>query len=127
MSNPPNALVPVRPAQPPAVVRSDDGDPFDLVKGSIKLADKEDVRNRLPDILGRALARTWIDAPFHENFSRDPQATLAAHGVEMPDSMIIEFQKPDSNRPRIVVYEKKQHSKFRTRIFYLQLVMMAGR
>ncbi|MAJ35717.1 MAG: hypothetical protein CBC12_11250 [Candidatus Puniceispirillum sp. TMED52] len=127
MSNPSNALVPVSPAQPPAVVRSENDNPLSLVKGAIKLTDKEDVRNRLPDILGRALARTWIDTPFHESFSRDPQATLAAHGVEMPDNMVIEFQKPDSNRPRIVVYEKKPHSKFRTRIFYLQLVMMAGR
>ncbi|MGB0180530.1 MAG: hypothetical protein ACPHW5_00885 [Candidatus Puniceispirillales bacterium] len=127
MTNPPNALVPITPAQPPAVVRSDDGHPLTLVKDAVKLANKEEVRNQLPDILGRALARTWIDAPFHESFSRDPQGTLAIHGVEMPDSMIIEFQKPDSNRPRIVVYEKKEHSKFRTRIFYLQLVMMAGR
>ncbi len=107
MTNPPNALVPITPAQPPSVVRSDDGHPLTLVKDAVKLANKEEVRNQLPDILGRALARTWIDSPFHESFSRDPQGTLALHGVEMPDSMIIEFQKPDSNRPRIVVYEKK--------------------
>ena len=37
------------------------------------------------------------------------------------------IQKPDTNRPRIVVYEKRPNSNFRLRILYLQLVMMAGR
>ena len=31
------------------------------------------------------------------------------------------------DRPRIVVYEKRPGSKFKVRVFYLQLVMMAGR
>ncbi|MDA0308285.1 MAG: hypothetical protein O2938_04240 [Proteobacteria bacterium] len=127
MSNPPNALVPV-PSQPPATItRSRDDHPLQLVHGTVKLTNKEDVRNRLPDILGRALARTWIDSPFHDSFSRDPQGTLAIHGVEMPENMTLEFHKPDSNRPRIVVYETKPNSRFKSRVFYLQLVMMAGR
>ena len=41
--------------------------------------------------------------------------------------MSIEFQKPNSDRPRIVVYEQRPNSKFRLRVLYLQLVMMAGR
>jgi len=41
--------------------------------------------------------------------------------------MTLEFHKPDSNRPRIVVYETKPNSRFKSRVFYLQLVMMAGR
>ena len=45
----------------------------------------------------------------------------------LPDEMTIEFQKPNSDRPRIVVYEKKEGSKFKLRVLYLQLVMMAGR
>ena len=39
--------------------------------------------------------------------------------------MSIEFQKPNSDRPRIVVYEQRPNSKFRLRVLYLQLVMMA--
>ncbi|NBR38184.1 MAG: hypothetical protein EBT93_02015 [Alphaproteobacteria bacterium] len=100
------------------MTRSRDDHPLQLVHGTVKLTNKEDVRNRLPDILGRALARTWIDSPFHDSFSRDPQ---------VPENMTLEFHKPDSNRPRIVVYETKPNSRFKSRVFYLQLVMMAGR
>jgi hypothetical protein len=49
------------------------------------------------------------------------------YGVELPDNMSLEFQKPESDRPRIVVFEQKPGSKFRMRVFYLQLVMMAGK
>ena len=60
-------------------------------------------------------------------FAEDPQATLAQYGVELPENMFLEFQKPDSDRPRIVVFEQKPNSKFRMRVFYLQLVMVAGK
>jgi len=127
MSNPPNALVVVPSGSPPAVKRSHSDDPFKLVSEQVKFANKEEMRQRLPDILGRALARTWIDASFHEEFSRNPQGTLMTYGVELPDNMSLEFQKPESDRPRIVVFEQKPGSKFRMRVFYLQLVMMAGK
>lgn len=126
--SPRNALVPVASPSPPAL-RGDGQpvNPLQLVGNDVHLADREEVRNRLPDILGKALARIWIDPEFHAAFSRDPQATLEKNGVFLPDNMVVEFQKPDSDRPRLVVYEKKPHSKFKMRIFYLQLVMMAGR
>jgi len=127
MSNPPNALVVVPSGSPPAVKRSHSDDPFKLVSEQVKFANKEEMRQRLPDILGRALARTWIDSSFHEEFSRNPQGTLETYGVELPDNMSLEFQKPESDRPRIVVFEQKPGSKFRMRVFYLQLVMMAGK
>jgi hypothetical protein len=41
--------------------------------------------------------------------------------------MSIEFQRKTSDRPRIVVYEQNPNSKFKARVLYLQLVMMAGR
>jgi hypothetical protein len=85
------------------------------------------VKNRLPDILGKALALIWIDREFHDTFARDPQRTLESQGIFLPDNMVIEFQKPNSDRPRIVVYETRPNSKFKLRVFYLQLVMMAGR
>ena len=88
---------------------------------------KEDVKKYLPDILGRALARVWIDSTFNKLFSQSPQHALERHGVFLPENVIIEFQKPDSDRPRVVVYQQNQGSKFKLRLFYLQLVMMAGR
>ena len=35
-----------------------------LAGEDVTLRDREEVRNRLPDILGRALARSWLDPDF---------------------------------------------------------------
>ena len=122
------ALVPIKKVLPPAVRRAKDiTKPFELVDGSLKLRSREEVRSLLPDILGKVLARVWLDSSFHAEFSRDPQRTLEINGVFLPDNMSIEFQKQNTDRPRIVVFEQKPGSKFKMRIFYLQLVMMAGR
>ena len=100
---------------------------FSLYEGERHFTDREDVRQHLPDILGKALARTWIDNEFHKAFDRDPVGTLGSHGVFIPSTMSIEFQRKTSDRPRIVVYEQNPNSKFKARVLYLQLVMMAGR
>ena len=100
---------------------------FSLHEGERHFTDREDVRQHLPDILGKALARTWIDSEFHKNFDENPVGTLEAHGVFIPSTMSIEFQRKTSDRPRIVVYEQNPNSKFKARVLYLQLVMMAGR
>ena len=100
---------------------------FSLVDEDMHLISKEDVKKYLPDILGRALARVWIDSSFNKVFSQNPQKALERHGVFLPENVNIEFQKPDSDRPRVVVYQQNQGSKFKLRLFYLQLVMMAGR
>ena len=101
--------------------------PFDITQKLHHLKNRSEVRKFLPDILGRVLARTWIDSEFKEHFHEDPQRTLEFNGVYLPEDMSIEFQKPNSDRPRIVVYEQRPNSKFRLRVLYLQLVMMAGR
>ncbi|MDG2474179.1 MAG: hypothetical protein P8M50_02725 [Paracoccaceae bacterium] len=127
-SNSKNALIPVPKRQPLALKEKNSKvKHFELVSGNIHFETREDVRSLLPDILGKVLARVWIDPVFHRSFSKDPQATLEKGGVFLPDTMSIEFQKADSDRPRIVVYERKENSKFRLRVLYLQLVMMAGR
>ena len=127
-SNSKNALVPVPRRQPLAIKEKDSKvKHLELVSGNIHFETRDDVRSLLPDILGKVLARVWIDPVFHRSFSKDPQMTLEKGGVFLPDSMSIEFQKADSDRPRIVVYEQKENSKFRLRVLYLQLVMMAGR
>ena len=128
MSNSSRALVPVE-RKLPSLRRKKrkKGDAFALVEKDVFLRDRAMVRRYLPDTLGKVLARVWIDVDFHDLFSEDPQRTLEDNGVHLPDNMYLEFQKPDSDRPRIVVYEQKPNSKFKVRVFYLQLVMMAGR
>ena len=119
-----NALVPIKPQ--PLVSRA--AKPrYALVTDQTTFKSREDVKERLPEILGKALALIWIDREFADLFARDPQGTLEGEGIFLPENMLIEFQKPGTDRPRIVVYEKRPNSNFKLRILYLQLVMMAGR
>ena len=98
-----------------------------LVDKDLYLKNREDVKKFLPDILGRVLARIWIDKNFKENFKLNPESVLSENGVFLPDDMLLEFQKPNSDRPKIIVYEKKDGSNFKIRVVQLQLVMLAGR
>ena len=120
-----NALVPVKPKMPPA--RRVTGRRYDLVSDQVTFTSRKEVKEHLPDILGKALALIWLDREFADVFARDPQGTLEAEGIALPENMVIEFQKPGSDRPQIVVYERRPNSNFKLRILYLQLVMMAGR
>ena len=121
------ALLPVKKTVNPIVKSNKNIHPLNIAEKLQHLKNREEVRKYLPDLLGRVLARIWIDSEFRDQFSNNPQQTLEINGVYLPDEMTIEFQKPNSDRPRIVVYEKKEGSKFKLRVLYLQLVMMAGR
>ena len=100
---------------------------LELVDKDLILKNREEVKKYLPDILGRVLARIWIDKPFKESFKSNPRQVLNDNGVFLPDDMILEFQKPNSDRPKIIVYERKENSNFKIRVVQLQLVMLAGR
>ncbi len=100
---------------------------LELVDKDLILKNREDVKKYLPDILGRVLARIWIDKSFKDSFKSNPKEVLNDNGVFLPDDMILEFQKPNSDRPKIIVYEKKGKSNFKVRVVQLQLVMLAGR
>ena len=100
---------------------------LELVDKDLILKNREEVKKYLPDILGRVLARIWIDKSFKESFKSNPSKVLNENGVYLPEDMILEFQKPNSDRPKIIVYEKKQSSNFKVRVVQLQLVMLAGR
>ena len=100
---------------------------LELVDKDLFLKNRDDVKKFLPDILGRVLARIWIDKNFKDSFKSDPKSVLNDNGVDLPDDMILEFQKPNSDRPKIIVYEKKPNSTFKVRVVQLQLVMIAGR
>ena len=121
-------LVPTKKSHLPVPVKKGQlKTPFSLVDETIYLNNRKDVQSVLPDVLGRVLARIWIDAEFRDAFKSEPQKTLEYHGIFLPEGMSLEFQKPNSDRPRIVVYEKKPNIKFKLRVLHLQLVMIAGR
>ncbi|MCE6961937.1 hypothetical protein LAZ40_23140 [Cereibacter sphaeroides] len=114
--------VPARPAR-----EDRPADAFDLVRTETHLRNRAQVERYLPDILGRALARIWIDPLFRDEFAADPVSLLARHGVFLPETISIVFETEGSARPRVVVYEQKGPLRPRQRMLYLQLVMMAGK
>ena len=120
-SNPPNALVPAGKNSPPMVREESAPGGFRLAAEDVRSPAGKRVKDRLPDILGKALALIWIDREFHDTFARDPQGTLESQGIFLPDNMVIEFQKPNSDRPRIVVYETRPNSKFKLQVSIFSL------
>lgn len=98
---------------------------FGLVRQETFLRDTEQVKRYLPDILGRALARIWVDRYFRDDFAADPIGTMAQYDVYLPRTIEVEFVTEGVTRPRIVVYEQRP-SGARKRLLYLQLVMKAG-
>ena len=99
---------------------------FRLVRAPVDLTDSRMVEEFLPDILGRALARSWVDAAFRARLTQDPKALLADHDVYLPGSIRIETQTGPNGRPLVVVHERQPDGGMR-RLCYLQLVMLAGK
>lgn len=102
-----------------------DGPNFGLVRQATYLEDTDQVRKFLPDILGRALARIWIDRSFRERFGEDPIGVMAQYDVHLPPTIQVELVTEGVSRPRIVVYETRMLGP-RRRLLYLQMVMKAG-
>lgn len=98
---------------------------FTLVDHETRLVDRAQIERHLPDIMGRALARAWIDPVFRKALVDDPKATLACCRLHLPDSIGIEVQDAPGKRPMVIVSELVQPRP--RRILYLQLVMVAGR
>ena len=99
----------------------------ELVQRETRLLNRAEVARFLPDILGRALARCWLDAAFRDRFLADPKGVLSDYAVHLPDAFSITIETEGATRPRVVVYENDARQGTRTRLLYLQLVMMAGK
>ena len=82
------------------------------------------IQEFLPDILGQALARTWIDKRFLDAFYDQPKEILERAGVYLPKSISVEFIKKDKERPKVIVYQKNGLKD--TRLLELKLVMVAA-
>lgn len=113
------------PRRAPAPEAGAGGD-FRLVRNPVDLTDGRMVEEFLPDILGRALARSWVDGGFRARLTADPKALLQEHDVNLPATIRIETQIAANGRPMIVVHERQPDGGMR-RLCYLQLVMLAGK
>ena len=89
----------------------------------IVLESEKQIQKYLPEVLGQALARTWIDKRFLDAFYEYPVEVLERGGVYLPDSVSVEFKKEKDQRPKVIVYENEKKSK--RKLLELKLVMVA--
>jgi len=89
----------------------------------IVLESEKQIQKYLPEVLGQALARTWIDKRFLDAFYEYPVEVLERGGVYLPASVSVEFKKEKDQRPRVIVYENEK--KTRRKLLELKLVMVA--
>ena len=89
----------------------------------IVLESEKQIQKYLPEVLGQALARTWIDKRFLDAFYEYPVEVLERGGVYLPDSVSVEFKKEKDHRPKVIVYENEKKS--RRKLLELKLVMVA--
>ena len=101
----------------------DDQDLSRFSDQDIILESENQIQQYLPEVLGQALARTWIDKRFLDAFYKYPVEILERGGVYLPDRVSIEFQKEDNQRPKVIVYETDKNKK--RKLLELKLVMVA--
>ena len=79
----------------------------------------------LGDVIGQALARTWVDKRFLDAFFQYPNEILERGGVYLPDRIELEFIKEEKSRPKVTVFEKTRNG--RKKLLELKLIMVAER
>ena len=89
----------------------------------IILESEDQIQEFLPEVLGQALARTWIDQRFLEAFYQFPVEILERGGIYLPDHISIEFKKEQKSRPKVIVYENRYSR--RKKLLELKLIMVA--
>ena len=89
----------------------DDQDLTRFNEQDIILENEEQIQEFLPEVLGQALARTWVDKRFLDAFNNFPIEILERGGVYLPDHISVEFIKEAKTRPRVVVYENTNKTK----------------
>ncbi len=112
-----------RPQSRPSLEYLDEQDLSRFSEQDIVLETEEQIQEFLPEVLGQALARTWIDNRFLEAFYEYPEAILERGGVYLPSHISVEFKKEEKSRPKVVVYEKG--NKKPRKILELKLIMVA--
>jgi hypothetical protein len=101
----------------------DDQDLSRFSEQDIILETEADIQKYLPDVLGQALARTWIDKRFLDAFFEYPVEILERGGVYLPEKIQLEFVKEEKSRPKVTVFEKTRSG--RKKILELKLIMVA--
>jgi hypothetical protein len=89
----------------------------------IILESEDQIQEFLPEVLGQALARTWVDKRFLDAFHQFPVEVLERGGIYLPDNISVEFKKEEKSRPKVIVFEHGNMTK--RKILELKLIMVA--
>ena len=107
----------------PALDYLDEQDLSRFSDQDIILETEDQIQEFLPEVLGQALARTWIDNRFLDAFYKFPVEVLERGGVYLPEHISVEFKKEQKSRPKVTVYENSFNKK--RKILELKLIMVA--
>ena len=107
----------------PALDYLDEQDLSRFSDQDIILETEDQIQEFLPEVLGQALARTWIDNRFLDAFYKFPVEVLERGGVYLPEHISVEFKKEQKSRPKVIVYENSINTK--RKILELKLIMVA--
>jgi hypothetical protein len=107
----------------PALDYLDEQDLSRFSDQDIILETEDQIQEFLPEVLGQALARTWIDNRFLDAFYKFPVEVLERGGVYLPEHISVEFKKEQKSRPKVIVYENSINKK--RKILELKLIMVA--
>ena len=107
----------------PALDYLDEQDLSRFSEQDVILETEDQIQEFLPEVLGQALARTWIDKRFLEAFYKFPVEVLERGGIYLPDHISVEFKKEKKSRPKVIVYENRENK--RRKLLELKLVMVA--
>ena len=101
----------------------DDQDLSRFSEQDLILETDTDIQKYLPDVLGQALARTWVDKRFLDAFFNYPIEILERGGVYLPEKIQLEFSKEEKSRPKVTVFERTKEG--RKKVLELKLIMVA--
>ena len=101
----------------------DDQDLSRFSEQDLILETDTDIQKYLPDVLGQALARTWVDKRFLDAFFKYPVEILERGGVYLPEKIQLEFSKEEKSRPKVTVFERTKEG--RKKVLELKLIMVA--
>jgi hypothetical protein len=101
----------------------DDQDLSRFSEQDLILETDTDIQKYLPDVLGQALARTWVDKRFLDAFFDYPVEILERGGVYLPEKIQLEFSKEEKSRPKVTVFERTNDG--RKKVLELKLIMVA--
>jgi hypothetical protein len=103
----------------------DDQDLTRFCDHDIILTNEDEVKRVLPDVLGQALARAWVDKRFLEAFVNHPVEILERGGVYLPSFIKIVFEKEEQTRPKVTIY-RIMDDKMK-KVLELKLILVAER